>query len=83
MDLYLDDKEIAFRDEVRAFLRQELTPQMKRAERLNPSFLADPQDGATMAENTRRAGLGRAVMAGRAWRTRLDADPTLHLRPGV
>ncbi|MBD0417495.1 acyl-CoA dehydrogenase family protein [Oryzicola mucosus] len=45
MDLYLDDKEIAFRDEVRAFLRQELTPQMKRAERLNPSFLADPQDG--------------------------------------
>lgn len=42
MDLTLSDDEIAFRDEVRAFLAAALTPDLKRAERLNSSFLADP-----------------------------------------
>jgi acyl-CoA dehydrogenase len=42
MDLFLSPEEIAFRDEVRAFLAEVLTPELKRAARLNSSFLSEP-----------------------------------------
>lgn len=45
MDLLLAPEEIAFRDEVRAFLDSALDDELKRAERLNPSFLAHPPVG--------------------------------------
>ena len=45
MDLLLTPQEVAFRDEVRAFLDQALTDDLKRAERLNRSFLAHPEIG--------------------------------------
>jgi len=45
MNLLLAPGEIAFRDEVRAFLDAALDDGLKRAERLNPSFLADPRIG--------------------------------------
>lgn len=45
MDLLLSQDELAFRDEVRAFLNSALSDDLKRAERLNPSFLAHPDIG--------------------------------------
>jgi alkylation response protein AidB-like acyl-CoA dehydrogenase len=43
--LHLSPADAAFRDTVRAFLDAELTPDLRRAERLNPSFLAHPDVG--------------------------------------
>jgi alkylation response protein AidB-like acyl-CoA dehydrogenase len=43
--LHLSPDDAAFRDTVRAFLDAELTPDLRRAERLNPSFLAHPDVG--------------------------------------
>lgn len=45
MDLYLTEEDIVFRNEVRAFLEKALSPDLRQAERLNPSFLADPGYG--------------------------------------
>ncbi len=45
MDLMMTPDEMRFRDEVRAFLNARLDEDLKRAERLNPSFLADPRVG--------------------------------------
>lgn len=45
MDLMMTPDEVRFRDEVRAFLDARLDGDLKRAERLNPSFLADPRIG--------------------------------------
>jgi acyl-CoA dehydrogenase len=71
MDLFLDDDAIAFRDEVRAFLAGALTPEMKRAERLNPSFLADPRDSlpwqAKLAERGWAAPSWPAEHGGPGW----------------
>ncbi|OWU83214.1 acyl-CoA dehydrogenase [Oceanicola sp. 22II-s10i] len=43
MDLGLTGEEVAFRDEVREFLDAELTPDLRRAQRLNPSFFSEPE----------------------------------------
>ncbi|MEJ8824503.1 acyl-CoA dehydrogenase family protein [Variovorax humicola] len=45
MDLFLSPEESAFRDEVRAFLDAELDVNLRRAERLNPCFIAHPSYG--------------------------------------
>ena len=45
MNLRMTEAEARFRDEVRAFLDAHLDEDLKRAERLNPSFLADPAIG--------------------------------------
>lgn len=45
MDLLMTEEEVRFRNEVRTFLDAHLDEELKRAERLNPSFLADPAIG--------------------------------------
>jgi acyl-CoA dehydrogenase len=45
MDLLLTEEEGAFRDEVRAFLDTELDSALRRAERMNPCFIAQPSYG--------------------------------------
>ncbi|MBP2561569.1 alkylation response protein AidB-like acyl-CoA dehydrogenase [Neorhizobium galegae] len=45
MNLRMTEEEVRFRDEARAFLENHLDEDLKRAERLNPSFLADPAIG--------------------------------------
>ena len=45
MNLRMTADEVRFRDEVRVFLDAQLDGELKRAERLNPSFLADPAIG--------------------------------------
>jgi alkylation response protein AidB-like acyl-CoA dehydrogenase len=41
MDLAWSDTDIAFRDEVRAFLRDQLTPELRQAGRLMTSVYSD------------------------------------------
>jgi len=45
MDLDLSPEEHGFRQEVRHFLKENLTDELKRAERLNTGFLAEPSVG--------------------------------------
>ena len=45
MDLTFTAEERAFRDEVRAFLNEKLTPDLKRAHHLTPSVFSDPPVG--------------------------------------
>lgn len=45
MDLFLSPEELAFREEVRAFLDATLDDELRRAERLNPGFIAHPSYG--------------------------------------
>jgi len=45
MDLDLSADEIAFRDEVRAFFRDNLPEPLKRGQRLNPGFFSEPDIG--------------------------------------
>ena len=45
MDLFLSEEENAFREEIRGFLDMELDPGLRRAERLNPCFIAHPSYG--------------------------------------
>ncbi|WP_226951324.1 acyl-CoA dehydrogenase [Rhizobium terrae] len=45
MNLRMSEGEVRFRNEVRTFLDAHLDDDLKRAERLNPSFLADPTIG--------------------------------------
>lgn len=42
MDLTLSSEDAAFRSEVRGFLDHALTPDLARAQRLNPSFFSEP-----------------------------------------
>jgi acyl-CoA dehydrogenase len=43
MDLNLASEDLAFRDEVRAFLRDAVTPDMRRAQALTTGFTSDPE----------------------------------------
>jgi acyl-CoA dehydrogenase len=56
MDLELTPDEVAFREEVRAFLAQALSDDLTRAERLNPSFLAHPPVGLKWQTKLREKG---------------------------
>ncbi|QFZ85110.1 acyl-CoA dehydrogenase [Variovorax paradoxus] len=69
MDLFLSEEEVAFRDEVRAFLDAELDPGLRRSERLNPCFIAHPSYGL----------LWQAKLARRGWA--VPTWPTEHGGP--
>jgi acyl-CoA dehydrogenase len=45
MNVNLDADDLAFRDEVRAFLKANLTPDLVRATHLNTSVFSDPEPG--------------------------------------
>ncbi|SMC86653.1 acyl-CoA dehydrogenase family protein [Rhizobium sp. RU36D] len=71
MDLMMTPEELRFRDEVRAFLDTRLDDDLKRAERLNPSFLAEPRIGlqwqARLNENGWVAPSWPAQYGGTGW----------------
>lgn len=56
LNLELTPDEVAFRDEIRAFLDEALTEDLRRAERLNPSFLAHPPIGLAWQAKLREKG---------------------------
>jgi acyl-CoA dehydrogenase len=52
MDLTFSAEERAFEAEVREFIAQHLTPEMKRAQALTPSVFSDPENWHRVAEIT-------------------------------
>lgn len=71
MDLFLSPEELAFREEVRAFLNDNLSDELRRAERLNPGFVAHPSYGkrwhAKLAKQGWVAPSWPAEHGGTAW----------------
>ena len=83
MDLQWSAADSAFRDEVRSFLDEKLTPELRTAGRLMTSVYADHEASMEWQAHPARTRLGRAGVAGRIRRLRLEPDPALHLQPGV
>ena len=59
MDLEWSERDRAFRDEVRAFLDDKLTPELRHAGRLMTSVYADHEASMAWQADPARAGLGR------------------------
>ncbi|WP_370222399.1 acyl-CoA dehydrogenase [Pararhodobacter marinus] len=70
LNLTMSADDAAFRDDVRDFLKKHLPEETKRAERLNPSFLADPRIGLPW----------QAMLAQKGWAA--PSWPTEHGGPG-
>ena len=58
MDLTFSAEERAFESEVREFIAQHLTPEMKRAQALTPSVFSDPEIGIAWQKSLHRKGWG-------------------------
>jgi acyl-CoA dehydrogenase len=56
MDLQLSPQNLAFRDRIRAFLEENLTPETRRAASLTTGFIHDPQIGAAFHGALHRKG---------------------------
>ncbi len=82
MDAHLSADDRAFRDEVGAFLRENLPESYPPPDRADP-FLCLEGGHADLAQDPLPKGLDRAQLAGGAGRHRLDADAEAHLRRRV
>ena len=80
VDLSLSPEDLAFRDEVRRFLADNVRPGMGRAIDLTTAFIVDPDILIDFHRALAPQGLVGAALAGRAWRHRLVAGATLYLR---
>src|ERR1700716_4552684 len=58
MDLAFSAEERAFEQEVREFIAQSLTPEMKRAQALTPSVFSDPDIGVAWQKSLYKKGWG-------------------------
>ena len=58
MDLTFSAEERAFEAEVREFIAQHLTPEMKRAQALTPSVFSDPEIGIAWQKSLHEKGWG-------------------------
>ena len=76
MDLSFSPEETAFRDEVRAFLRENLSPEL--IAKMRESGPARTRGRHALAQKTVRKRLGRAEMAGGTWRPRMEPNATIH-----
>ena len=56
MDLHLSPQDLAFRDQIRAFLEENLPPETRRAASLTTGFIHDPQIGAVYHRALHRKG---------------------------
>ena len=81
MDLNYSPEELAFRDEVRAWLRENLPADLR--DKVASYERSHPRRPAALAPDPRQAGLGRAVLAEGMRRHRLERGAALHLRGGV
>ena len=64
MDLQWSAADLTFRDEVRAFLDEKLTSELRRAGRLMTSVYADHEASMEWQTNPARTRLGGAGLAG-------------------
>ena len=78
MDLAFSKEEMAFREEVRAFFRDNVPPETRRKMVGGPSPLQG-RDGHLVA-HPEQEGLGRLALAEGIWRHRLDLGAALHLQ---
>ena len=56
MNLLLEPQDAAFRDEVRAFLAAQLTPELRRAQRLNAAIYPEPEISGAWQDILQRRG---------------------------
>mgnify|MGYP003115048488 CR=1 FL=1 len=77
MNLGLSDKDIAFREEVRAFLRDNLTPELAAAGKKATSVFVEPE--YTLAWQKKLHAKGWAAPS---W-ARLDGNAALHICIGM
>ena len=80
MDLAFSKEEIAFREEVRAFFRDNVPPETRR-KMVEGRHLS--KDEMVAVAHPEQEGLGRAALAEGVWRHRLDAGAALHLPRGA
>ena len=80
MDLLLDADDLAFRTEVRGFLRDNISPHMRRAIDLTTGFIVEPDVLIELHRALHRKGWSVSSLADRTRRHRLDAGAALHLR---
>ncbi len=79
MDLEWSATDLAFRDEVRTFLEDKLTPELRRARRLMTSVYADHDASMKWQRILHDKG-----WAAPSWPVvRLEPDPALRLQPGI
>ena len=71
MDLNFSESEIAFRDELRGFIRDHLPDDIR--ERMRLGYCAAQRGYRALAAHPQRAPLGRLQLAQGIWRARLDA----------
>jgi alkylation response protein AidB-like acyl-CoA dehydrogenase len=81
MDLNYTDEDLAFRDEVRAFLDANLPADLQHKVRQHLRLTKD--DYVRWHKILASKGLGRAGLAGRIRRPGLDPGPAPHLRRGM
>ena len=81
MDLSFSKEEMAFREEVRAFFRDNVPPETRR-KLVEGRHLVQGRDGRLVA-HPEQEGLGRLALAEGIWRHRLDLGAALHLQRGA
>ena len=80
MDLALSPQDEAFRDEVRRFLDENLSEDLREAGRKTGGVFAEIDGRPALAQGAGQARLVGAELADRIWRHRLERHPALHLR---
>ena len=81
MDLALSPQDEAFRDEVRRFLDENLTEDLREAGRKTGGVFADIDAGLRWHKVLAKQGWSAPTWPDGIWRHRLERDPALHLRP--
>ncbi len=83
MDLAWSAADVAFRDEVRGFLDDKLTPELRRAGRLMTSVYADHEASMEWQRILHERGWAAPAWPVELRRLRLEPDAALHLQPGI
>ena len=81
MDLQWTATDLAFRDEVRAFLDAKLTPELRQAGRLMTSVYADHDASMEWQRILHERGWAAPAWPVAIRRLRLEPHPALHLQP--
>ena len=78
MDLSFSKEEVAFRDEVRAFFRDNVPPATRQ--KLQEGRHLSKDEMVDVVAHPEQEGLGRLALAEGIWRHRLELGAALHLQ---